>query len=115
MMIDSDNPRFRKAVEIADRAGSWLRIRDVAGHCKAVGILSSRGDRFYVVTRQHCDCEDWRRHQWQPCKHMQALELAIARRQTPQLPASVVVDSLSEMVRQRGARYDDIFSHVEGE
>jgi hypothetical protein len=43
---------------------------------------------------------------------MQALEMAIARRQT-ELPAHVVVDGLSEMVRRRARKYDEIYSEPE--
>jgi hypothetical protein len=39
--------------------------------------------------------------------------MAIARRQTPQVPAHVVVDGLSEMVRRRARKYDEIYSEPE--
>ena len=114
-MIETTDSRFVKAIALAERSGSWLKLRDSKGHCKAVGIPSSRGDgRYYIVTRDQCDCEDQRRHPGHPCKHRQALEIAIARRQ-PELPARVVVDGLSEMVRQRACRYDDIFKCFEGD
>jgi hypothetical protein len=96
---------------LADSSGGWLKLRDRHGRCKAVGIPSSQPGRFYVVTREHCDCQDWRPHQRRPCKHMQALAIAIARRQA-ELPASVVVDGLEQMARDRGA---DIFNRFEGD
>jgi hypothetical protein len=105
-MVETSDPRFARALAIADGAGQWLRIRDQNGHCKAVGIPSSRGDRFYIVTRESCDCEDWRRHQPNPCKHIAALEIAAARRRRPQLPASIIIDGLQAMLARR---YEQIF------
>jgi len=112
-IVNTADTRFAKALAIADGANSWIKLRDRDGRCRAVGIPSSRGDgRYYIVMRDRCDCEDQRRHPGHACKHRQALEIAIARRRA-EVPARVVVDGLSEMVRQRAARYDDIFKRLE--
>jgi hypothetical protein len=103
--LDTADPRFSKALVLADQVGSWLKIRDASGHCRAVGIRSSRGDRYYTVSRASCDCEDQQRHP--DCKHRQALEIAIARETA--LPARLVLDGLAELARQRTRRYDEIF------
>src|SRR5262249_32977129 len=99
-MVETSDPRFAKARAIADGAAGWLKLRTRDGRCWAVGIPWSRGDRYYVVTREHCDWEDWRRHQPNPCKHIAALEIAAARRRQPPLPASIVIDGLRAMAMQ---------------
>jgi hypothetical protein len=111
-MIDTADTRFSKAIALADQAGQWLKIRYRDGR-KAYGIRSSRGDRYYAVTRSSCDCEDRRRHPGNACKHMQAVCMHCARVIGKPMSASATVDGLIELVRKRAAKYADIFARLD--
>jgi hypothetical protein len=70
--ITADQPRTIKAVVIAAEAGQWLRCRGRDGR-KAYGIPSStRNGRYYLTTRETCDCPDAHR---ETCKHILAVRL----------------------------------------
>ena len=61
-MIDSADPRFAKAVAIADQAGQWLKCRATDGR-KAYGVPSQcKPGRYYLTTQATCTCEDAKRH-----------------------------------------------------
>lgn len=120
-MLDTTNPRFAKAVALADKSGAWIKVRDDAGHCKAVGIPSSQPDRYYLVTRDNCDCQDFLRHR-RACKHMQALEIAIARKAVaaPE-PLSSAPSGLERILSTTPPKYetnhvgDDFWRRFEGD
>jgi hypothetical protein len=50
-MLDSSDPRFAKALALADKAASWPKIRAKDGRCVAVGVPASQPNHFYRVTR----------------------------------------------------------------
>jgi hypothetical protein len=93
VMISADDPRGPKAVELAARAGGWLKCKTRDGR-KYYGIPSSRGDgRYYLTTRTSCDCYDARRHE---CKHILAVRLhceLVAEQRRPShgvIPAALI-------------------------
>ena len=108
-MIDSEDPRFARALALADASGSWLKLRDQAGHCIAVGIPSSKPGLHYRVTRTTCECEDQQRHPHLTCKHRLALAIALARKAAEPMPASVVIDGLSRILSSRKPIYSTNF------
>ncbi len=115
LVIRSTDSRHAKAILLAADAGQWLRPdRPIAGR-RAVGIPSQRTRGLYHWTDgETCSCYDFRRRQL-PCKHVIAHKLdAIARRTQPQ-PASVVVEGLEQMARDRqlAADYDRILGEPE--
>ena len=73
--ISRDDVRSIKALEIALRAGQWLRCRTRDGR-KAFGIPSSRdASHVYLVTQTTCTCQDAMRHPGLTCKHQLAVRL----------------------------------------
>ena len=84
--ISSEDPRSIKAIEIAASAGQWLKCRSVDGQ-KVFGVPSQcQPGRYYLVTCQSCDCQDFRRNglsgarlghsgEHRPCKHVLAVRL----------------------------------------
>jgi predicted nucleic acid-binding Zn finger protein len=86
--IDADDPRSIKALQIAAGAAQWLKVRTVDGEV-AFGIPSQcagKAGRYYVVTAEQCDCEDFKREGLRrgrigeagfhgPCKHVRAVQL----------------------------------------
>jgi len=101
-MIDSADPRFARAIALADSSASWPKLRDRDGRCKAVCVPSSKPGRYYVVTRTSCECPDQQRHPGLVCKHRLALEIVLARRQSQPLPASALLEGLQQMLEHRG-------------
>lgn len=97
--ISDEDPRSIKAVEIAARAGQWLKCRTTAG-VETFGVPSqceAKAGRYYLVTADGCDCEDFKRHGLStvrigraglhgPCKHVMAVRLHIALRKGAQKP-----------------------------
>ena len=125
--IDSSDSRSIKAIEIAAGASQWLKCRTADGQ-KAFGVPSQcQPGRYYLVTCQSCDCQDFRRNELsgarlghsgehRPCKHVCAVrlfcELAKAQRARP---ASRRRRHLAVVPPATAARYDDIFERFEGE
>ena len=86
--ISSEDPRSIKALEIAAGASQWLKVRTIEGEV-AFGVPSQCErlvGRYYVVTTERCDCEDFKRHGLSharlgldglhgPCKHVRAVQL----------------------------------------
>src|SRR5438445_3950262 len=100
-MIDSTDPRFAKAVAIADHSGQWLKCRATDGH-KAYGVPSQRTPgRYYLTTQTNCTCEDAKRHAGPICKHSLAVQLHCARVAGKPMPASDARDGLAQMVAER--------------
>ncbi len=97
--ISAEDPRSIKALEIAAGASQWLKVRTVDGEV-AFGIPSQcarNAGRYYVVTAEQCDCEDFKRHGLSAprigqngshglCKHVRAVQLysELVRAQQPQ-------------------------------
>ena len=92
--ISADDPRTIRAIEIAAEAERWLVGRNAAGE-EIFGVPSQcEAGRYYVVTRNTCDCADFRNRSEagttdHVCKHILAVRLhtelarAEARRQRP--------------------------------
>jgi hypothetical protein len=120
--ISADDPRSIKALEIAAGASQWLRCRAEDGR-KAYGVPSHcQAGRYYVVTRDNCDCPDFQRNGLSgsrighagihtPCKHVLAVRLhcelvkAQNRPKRPRRRLSLV----------RTAPAADVFSRFEGD
>ena len=108
--ISADDPRSIKAIPIAAGASQWLRCRTDDGQ-KAYGIPAQcTPGRFYLVTSQTCDCEDFKRHGLSGarigqtgthglCKHILAVRLhcELAKAQQPKPRA---VGKVLRMVRE---------------
>jgi len=124
--ISAEDPRSIKAISIAAGARQWLKCHTADG-AKAYGIPSTcQPGRFYLVTSEACDCEDFKRHGLTPgrvgvtglhtaCKHVLAVrlhcELAKAQHAQPK-PRHLrlrLVASAAETARLAN-RYSDIFS-----
>src|SRR6202011_4248871 len=99
VIINADDPRTIRAIEIAADADQWLVYRDANGQ-EAYRVPSqSEPSRFYLVTLSSCDCPDFGRNapsatesveagERGACKHMLAVrlhrELARAQQRLPQ-------------------------------
>jgi hypothetical protein len=109
--ISADDPRSIKAIEIAAGASSWLKVRSHDGELGFAipSQCKSADGRYYLVTADECDCEDFKRHGLREgrigeqgyhgdCKHMRAVQLhdelaraqEIRPRPRPPLPANVI-------------------------
>ena len=76
--VSTDDLRSLKALAILETADRWVR-----GHRKADGrsfycVPSQTGDARYMVDTRECTCPDFQRRQ-QPCKHVLAVRLHVAR------------------------------------
>lgn len=121
--IDAEDPRSIKALQIAAGASQWLKVRTVDGEV-AFGIPSQcerKAGRYYVVTAEQCDCEDFKREGLRrgrigeagfhgPCKHVRAVqlydELVRAQQSQPKRRQLQPVPTAAD--------YDRIFSRFEG-
>lgn len=84
--ISSEDPRSIRAIQIAARAGQWLKCRTRDGQ-KAYGIPSQGTvGCYYLVDLERCTCEDFKRNGLShvrlgeagfhgPCKHVLAVRL----------------------------------------
>jgi hypothetical protein len=73
--INADDPRTIRALELTAEANHWLKGRNAEGH-EVYGVPSqTEHGRYYIVTDASCDCEDFRRRDGQPCKHVLAVRL----------------------------------------
>jgi predicted nucleic acid-binding Zn finger protein len=122
--ISADDPRSIKALQIAAGASQWLKVRTTDGEV-AFGIPSQcaqKVGRYYVVTAEQCDCEDFKREGLRrgrigeagfhgPCKHVRAVqihdELVRAQQIQPKRHRLHVVPTAAD--------YDRIFSKFEGD
>jgi SWIM zinc finger len=97
--VAADDPRGPKAVELALRAGGWLKCRARNGQ-KYYGVPSSTPDRYYLTTQHACTCPDFERRAL-PCKHIYAVRLH----------CELVHEQHTLVAKAR--LYDDIFKHFE--
>jgi len=86
IIINADDPRTIRAIEIAAEADQWLLSRNTDGQ-QAYGVPSqSEPRRYYVVTTSSCDCADFARNaltvmtsadasELRACKHVLAVRL----------------------------------------
>ena len=77
VIIDADNPRTIRAIEIASHASEWQAWRTPGG---ALGFRipsQSQPGRRYLVTSDTCDCPDFRNHPEEACKHILAVRLHV--------------------------------------
>jgi hypothetical protein len=109
--ISDTDPRSIKAVEIAARAGQWLKCRGADGQ-KAYGIPSQRTPGlYYLANTQTCSCPDFERRQ-EACKHVLAVRLHCTLvRWAEAQPASRRRQSIATLA----AEYDRIFRRFEGD
>jgi predicted nucleic acid-binding Zn finger protein len=79
-MIDTQDSRLGKAMQLVEDAGQWLRIYTRDRRPFAFGVPSQRDPNVrYVVTLSSCQCADFKRH-GTPCKHITAVALYVARK-----------------------------------
>ena len=83
--VSTADPRSLKALELLAGAERWVR-----GHRKADGrsfyaVPSQTTDAVYMVDTRECTCPDFQRRQ-QPCKHVIACRLHVARLKAAQQP-----------------------------
>ena len=102
--VSTADPRSLKALAILETADRWVR-----GHRKADGrsfyaVPSQTGNLVYMVDTRECTCEDFRRRQ-QPCKHILAVRLHVARVKAQQRPAP----KMTERQAAAAAKYAEIF------
>ena len=84
LMIDTENNRTAKALQIAADAGQWIKVRSKDGQPLAFGVPSQRNpSHYYMVTARSCQCVDFK-HRGQPCKHVQAVAIYVALRRASQ-------------------------------
>jgi predicted nucleic acid-binding Zn finger protein len=77
IIIDTNDSRSRKALEIAAEAGQWLKCRRRDGS-KVYAVLSQSASNVYHLADLHtCTCPDFTRRQ-KPCKHILAIRIHCA-------------------------------------
>jgi hypothetical protein len=89
---------------------------------QAYGVPSQRTPRhYYLVTLSGCTCEDAPRRPGPACKTLSPLNCMWRTRVGGELAASVVIDGLEQLVRERrhvaatAQRYDNIVREFEGD
>ena len=79
MMLDTTDQRTARALVIAADAGQWIKVRSKDGHPLAFGVPSQTvAGRYYMVTTNSCQCQDFRRRAGRACKHINAVAVYVA-------------------------------------
>lgn len=100
-MMDTNDSRFPKALEIAAQAGQWAKCRMVDGR-KLYAIPSQRDPNVrYLTDATRCTCVDFKRH-GEACKHVRAVQIhcALVRAEQRQPKRHRLQDPISQQLQQ---------------
>ena len=90
---------------------------DLRGHRRGFNfsVPSQRtAGHYYLTTQTTCTCEDAKRHASAICKHSLAVQIHCARVAGKPMPASDVVDGLTQMVAKRQGPVLDMIREPDG-